>query len=99
MQGGVCMPIDHANMDPLPMCFKTHQKTIRIRDCRGLEEELYGIKILLQSAAVLKTLHIRCRLYNFDSYSGTKVEVNTKEVYEKIAKFPRASVDCEIEFV
>ncbi|MED6168715.1 hypothetical protein PIB30_014180 [Stylosanthes scabra] len=95
-ENGVCMPIDRANMDPIPMCFKTHLKTIKIRDCRGLEEELHGIKILLQSAAVLKKLHVRCRLYTLDRYSGTKEEVNTTEVYEKIAKFPRASVDCEI---
>ncbi|MED6201752.1 hypothetical protein PIB30_098208 [Stylosanthes scabra] len=96
---GVCMPIDRANMDPLPLCFKTHLKTIKIRDCRGLQKELHGIKILLQSAAVLKKLHVRCRLYTFDSYSRTKVEVNTKEVFEKIAKFPQASVDCDMEFV
>ncbi|XP_015941621.1 F-box/LRR-repeat protein At3g26922 [Arachis duranensis] len=62
-ENGVYMPIDRANMDPLPMCFKTHLKTIRIYNCGGLEKELHGIKILLQSATVLKTLHVRCRLF------------------------------------
>ena len=97
MQGVGCVPRYFANhiLDPLPMCFRTHLKRIKIDDFCGSERQLHAIKILLQAASVLSTLRIRFHPCHF--YIPTKLE-KSKKFCKQITSFPRGSTDCVIEF-
>jgi hypothetical protein len=81
-------------INPLPTCFETHIKIIRIYGFCGNEEELNAIKNLLQIAQVLlDKLYIYFNVFDFDSPERTK---KIERLYGQIVGFPRASVDCVI---
>jgi len=80
-------------INPLPTCFKTHIKIIRIYGFCGNEEELNAVKNLLQILQVLDKLYIYFNVFDFDSPGRTK---KIERLYGKIMGFPRASVNCVI---
>ncbi|XP_027366393.1 F-box/LRR-repeat protein At3g26922-like isoform X2 [Abrus precatorius] len=95
--GGVSLPKNCANnnhiMDPLPVCFKTNLKTIKIYCFSGSDDELNAIKFLLQEASVLDKIYIYCSSFEFDSPAESK---RLKKLYKQIVRFPRESMDCKI---
>ncbi|CAL0332096.1 unnamed protein product [Lupinus luteus] len=93
---GVYLPKDCENyIFPLPCCFGTYLKTIKIYYFYGNEAELNAIKFLLQEASVLETLYVYIdEEHDYDSPTG---EDTLEEIYEQIMQYPRASKDCELE--
>ncbi|XP_019420893.1 PREDICTED: F-box/LRR-repeat protein At3g59250-like [Lupinus angustifolius] len=93
---GVYLPKDCENyMFPIPCCFGTSLKTIKIYYFYGNEAELNAIKFLLQEASVLETLYVYIDdEHDYDSPTG---EDTLEEIYEQIMQYPRASKDCELE--
>ncbi|KAF1861268.1 hypothetical protein Lal_00013994 [Lupinus albus] len=93
---GVYLPKDCENyIFPLPCCFGTYLKTIKIYYFYGTEAELNAIKFLLQEASVLETLYVYIdEEHDYDSPTG---EDMLEEIYDQIMQYPRASKDCELE--
>ncbi|XP_061354565.1 F-box/LRR-repeat protein At3g26922-like [Gastrolobium bilobum] len=96
---GVSLPSlprnDATNISPLPACFGTHLKTIKIHGFSGNVEELNAIRFLLRAASVLDTLYIYHNEYEFDCPEGPE---RLNHLYDLIERFPRTSVDCEVDF-
>ena len=80
-------------LHPLPACFRTHLKMIKIDGFTWDDEELNAIKFLLQAASVLETLYICCYSFNFDT--STRSE-GLKKLHKQISRFPRGSMNCKI---
>ncbi|XP_057979429.1 F-box/FBD/LRR-repeat protein At5g56420-like [Malania oleifera] len=78
-------------LDPLPACFCTHLKTIQISWFCGYEHELYGVKVLLQSARVLERLVISFNPWELDGDLKKQDEIR-----QQVISFPRASENCVI---
>lgn len=92
---GVALSKGHENyMFPLPNCFGTYLKTIKMCGFTGNDSELNAIKFLLKEAPVLETLYIYSNDYVFDSPSAAETLDN---LYVQIMDFPRTSKDCEID--
>ncbi|XP_027362530.1 F-box/LRR-repeat protein At3g26922-like [Abrus precatorius] len=86
---GVSLPQSGANnIDPLPACFGTHLKTIKIYGFAGSEVELNAIKFLLQAASALDAFYIYSNGYDFDSPAGIE---RLNVLHQRIMQFPRAS--------
>ncbi|XP_020216060.1 putative F-box/FBD/LRR-repeat protein At1g78760 [Cajanus cajan] len=84
---------DAIKVDPLPTCFSTHLKTIRISGFTGNEKEMVAIRFLLQSPA-LKSLCVYSSQYDFNTYAGLwRLDM----LYKRILWYPKASEDCDIE--
>ncbi|XP_020966856.1 FBD-associated F-box protein At5g22730-like isoform X3 [Arachis ipaensis] len=99
-QGGLSLAKGDANcvFDPLPVCFSTTLKMIEINGITGKKDELFAIKILLQAASVLDKLRISCYWFSFDLDDRRIGLKRTKELCKQILKYPKRSMDCEIEF-
>ena len=81
-------------INPLPGCFCTKLKVVKIYDFCGSDGELNAIKFLLQKTLVLDTLYIQYNESHFDSPEGTEMlDMLLQQIYE----FPKASMDCDIE--
>ncbi|XLR45119.1 hypothetical protein S83_029779 [Arachis hypogaea] len=90
-QGGLSLAKGDANciFDPLPVCFMALLEK---------KDELFAIKILLQAASVLDKLRISCYWFSFDLDDRRIGLKRTKELCKQILKYPKRSMDCEIEF-
>ncbi|KAL1342712.1 hypothetical protein HN51_029230 [Arachis hypogaea] len=95
---GVFLPKDDATciLDCIPMCFSTDLKLIEISGFDGEEEELFAIKVLLQSASVLSKLIIRSYFFR---YNGDDIDRGERldKLHQQILRYPRRSMDCEID--
>ncbi|XP_057429637.1 F-box/LRR-repeat protein At3g26922-like [Lotus japonicus] len=92
---GVSLPLNgENNIGPLPVCFRTHLKTIKINNFSGKEEELNAIQFLFQKALVLEEIHIYRNENEFDIDGGPE---RLDMLMEQIVEFPRVA-DCDIIF-
>lgn len=69
-------------LDPVPPCFLTHLKTIKIGEYYGGDWQLDGIKMLLKYATALETIIIGINFIYED---------NTEELAHQLLKLPRPS--------
>ncbi|KAK2400481.1 FBD, F-box and Leucine Rich Repeat domains containing protein [Trifolium repens] len=84
---------DENEIYPIPACFETHLKIIKIHGFIGAEDQLNAIKFLLKTTQVLETLYIHTSDYYFESHEGKR---ELEKMYLKILRFPKASMDCII---
>ncbi|KAB1221847.1 hypothetical protein CJ030_MR2G004003 [Morella rubra] len=91
---GISFPSDLDNddgiLDPVPPCFKSHLKCIKVIDYTAHEESLLAMKILLKKAAALDTMVI--------SWCPEGDLVKQKLFEPLLELFPKGSNNCEIVF-
>ena len=63
----VCLPAYDQNydwvLDPVPACFATHLKTIKISEFPRDENEMNAVNIFVENASVLERIVIGCDEY------------------------------------
>ncbi|XP_027367353.1 F-box/LRR-repeat protein At3g26922-like [Abrus precatorius] len=96
-QSGICLSGNHEEgswiLDPVPSCFSTHLKFIKVCQFCGTDGELQVMKSLLKNAEVLLRMDIICNHEKFSGGLGRE-----KNVLKQIQMFPRTSVYCTINF-
>lgn len=79
--------------DPVPSCFSSHLKTIKICKFRGTAGELLVVKSLLKSAEKLREMDLKCLHDEFVGGSARE-----RSVLNELRMLPRASINCKIIF-
>ncbi|KAL2324363.1 hypothetical protein Fmac_023421 [Flemingia macrophylla] len=96
-QSGVCLSGNHEEgswiLDPIPSCFSSHLKLIRISQFCGTGGELQVVKSLLKHAEILLQMDIICHHEKF--WGGLERE---RDVLKQLRMLPRASTYCTISF-
>ncbi|KAK7343570.1 hypothetical protein VNO77_12397 [Canavalia gladiata] len=96
-QSGICLSGNHEEgswiLDPVPYCFSSHLKFIKICQFRGTDGELQVVKSLLKNAEILLRMDIVCHHEKF--YGGSARERN---VLKQLQMLPKASIYCTINF-
>jgi hypothetical protein len=77
-------------LDPLPPCFLSHLKWIKVYDYGGHREELSAMKILLKNAFVLDEIVIFCS----QPLSGNLEK--QENLYKQLIEIPKGSQNCKI---
>ncbi|KAB1221848.1 hypothetical protein CJ030_MR2G004002 [Morella rubra] len=94
VQGINCLLVcdeDDWILDPMPSCFKSHLKCIKVLRYTGDERELSAVKILLKNAVALDKMVI--------SWCLAGELVSEKQILcERLLKLPKGSRNCEIVF-
>jgi hypothetical protein len=81
-------------LDPVPPCFLTHLKTIKIVDFLGTGEEVLVVRSLLRNTAVLEKLVI----FWSEEFSGQGDFQKQKAVNDDLLALPKGSQNCVISF-
>ncbi|KAK9267800.1 hypothetical protein L1049_010236 [Liquidambar formosana] len=82
---------DDRLLDPVPPCFLSHLKCIKVYNFDGNKDQLYVMKILLKNATVLDKMVITSRVHV--GRLGLK-----KKVRKQLLKLPRGSMSCTVVF-
>ncbi|PRQ34519.1 putative F-box domain, FBD domain, leucine-rich repeat domain, L domain-containing protein [Rosa chinensis] len=81
---------DDGVLDPLPPCFLTSLKEIKVYAFYGDEDEIYAVESLLKTAMVLEKVIVTFA----KSLEGGPEEIN--DVGRQLSDFPKGSEICEI---
>ncbi|XP_059438753.1 F-box/LRR-repeat protein At4g14103-like [Corylus avellana] len=81
---------DDMILDPVPACFLSHLKWIKVGRYFGLEKELFAVKILLKNAIVLDKIIITF------PFSYTRNFEEHVKVLTQLLELPRRSQNCKI---
>ncbi|XP_020210138.1 F-box/LRR-repeat protein At3g59190 isoform X2 [Cajanus cajan] len=96
-QSGICLSGNHEEgswiLDPIPSCFSSHLKLIRISQFCGTDGELQVVKSLLKHAEILLQMDIIC---HHDKFCGGLER--ERDVLKQLQMLPRASTYCTISF-
>ncbi|KAF8029607.1 hypothetical protein BT93_E2128 [Corymbia citriodora subsp. variegata] len=80
--------LDGWMLDPVPECFLSSLKEIRICNFNAFEFELSAVRVLLATALVLEKLFIHCSRYYKKKFRGN--------LMKHLMKLPQASDQCAI---
>jgi hypothetical protein len=81
---------DREILNPLPSCFLSHLKRIKVGDYNGNEKELSVVKIFLKSAIILDELVISWS----EKFAG---ELEKQENhYKQLIELPKGSQNCNV---
>ncbi|RDX62338.1 putative F-box protein, partial [Mucuna pruriens] len=96
-QSGICLSGNHEEgswiLDPVPCCFSSHLKFIRVSQFCGTDGELQVVKSLLKHAEILLQMDIVCHHEKFSG--GLERE---RDVLKQLQMLSRASTYCTITF-
>ncbi|GMY36939.1 F-box protein At4g22280-like isoform X1 [Fagus crenata] len=92
--GGIELTREDWTLDPVPPCFLTHLKTIKIVDFLGTGEEVLVVRSFLRNTAVLEKLVI----FWSEEFSGQGDFHKQKAVNDDLLALPKGSQNCVISF-
>lgn len=77
--------MDGWTLDPVPECFLSSLKEVRICDFKAKDFELSAVRVLLGTAEVLEKFSIHCSRHYRENFQGS--------LMKHVMKLPRLQID------